>query len=436
MSDQTTNVSPGEFPDQFPDQPDELRSAAPRRSAGGRAVRVVVGVAIFVGVGLGLYAASPWILPLHVSEGPLVQDLGKDHATLVWFLSRSAPCTLTVSGDGGAAREIAVERDGARFQAEIQNLPAGKTCEYRIIAGDKPLHTATLRTAPADNEPFSFVVFGDSGRATRAQYTLARHMADCDPAFLLHTGDMVYPDGARRRYDTRFFEPYAELIDHVPFWPCLGNHDVDKLTKRPNSGYEDVFVVPANGPDDLRGRCYWFDYGPARVVVLDTNLGEKELLAQGAWLRAVFADPAVRWRFVSFHHPPYTAGPHHDDVAVQRAIVPALEAAGVDIVFNGHDHMYERSKPLRGGHVVEPDEGVVYVVTGAGGAKLYEIQPDHEDLFATLVDSVHSFTVVSIYGDTLELRQIGPDGKTLDTWKRTKAMKHTERVQEPDQAAP
>ncbi len=367
----------------------------------------------------GLYAVAPWILPARVLEGPLVQMATESAVTLVWYTTRPTACRALVTIHD---QQLAYDAhgEGRRYVAQITGLSPGTTYPYEIRAGNRRLvgglSFQTNRTAGA---PFTFLVFGDSGTGSRAQYLLGGLMTRTLPPadFLLHTGDLIYPDGARERYEARFFAPYKPLLARVNFWPCLGNHDVQKEDGRAPA-YESVFEVPANGPPgEPADHHYWFDYAAARIVVIDSDVDEAALAGRVApWLREVLADPRPRWRFVAFHHPPYTGGQYRPDERIQRTLVPVLETAAVDLVFCGHDHTYQRTHPLRGGQVVAPGDGVVYIVTGAGGASLYEPRGPRPEYLAFFENTVFSFTQIAVDGAELTGRQISSAGQTLDEW--------------------
>ena len=400
-----------------PGRPRVAARASPRAVLGGAVIAVLVA--------LGLYAAAPWLLPVRIIEGPMLQMAGSDGVTLVWYTTRPAHCDVQVTVDG-QIQTVAAVAEGRRHRVRLTGLAPGTPYPYEIRSADRRLtDDLVFQTNRVSGERFSFLVFGDSGRGTRAQYLLAEEMNRVEPPadFLLHTGDLVYTDGARRRYEARFFAPYRRLLARVNFWPCLGNHDVNRSdTTVPHSeggsaaAYEEVFEVPMNGPPGLPPKYnYWFDYATARVVVIDSNADEGVLRDQVApWLQQVLADPAPRWRFVAFHHPPYTGGKYRGDLRIQRALVPAIEAASVDIVFNGHDHMYQRLRPLRGGQIVPDGEGVLYVITAAGGASLYTPVAERPEYVAALNHLDFSFTQVSVAGDELTLRQIALDGHVID----------------------
>lgn len=383
--------------------------------------RVVLGAVAFVAISFGLYQAAPYLLPVYIVEGPLVQLAGEQSASLVWFTSRPAGhLALTVGADG---RSFPVRVEGRRCVAAIAGLAPGASVPYEIHAKKRTLATKALRTNKPRAAPFRFVVFGDSGKGTQAQRLLGLRMAADDPDLALHTGDLIYGSGERRRYKSRFFDPYAEMLARVAFWPSLGNHDVAERTE--GHPYLQVFELPLNGPAGLAPEHnYWFDYGAARFVVIDSNLDEDTLAEHVApWIVEALAPADIEWRFAVFHHPPYTGGAHDPAARVQSALVPAFEQAGVDIVFSGHDHMYERTAPMRGGSPAPDGRGVVYVVTGAGGARLYEPLPPEQrpEYLAALDASIHSYTRVSIAQQRLLLEQISVEGRTLDSWTLDKS---------------
>ena len=380
-------------------------------------LRVLFGAVVFFVVGVLTYVVSPWVLPVRILEGPMLQQVTADAVSVVWYTSRPAECAITLTTDEGE-HTTPVANDGRRCRVRLTDLEPGQAYPYRISRGSRRLAEATLHTARQPGYSFSFIVFGDSGTGGRAQYLLADQMVLAVPDFLLHTGDLIYGRGERSYFNDRFFAPYRELLKQVCFWPCLGNHDIAE----PDLGapYLEVFELPENGPaGSTPERSYWFDYAAARIAVIDSNLDEPQLRDVVApWLTDVMSEPGPRWKFVSLHHPPYTGGAYQPDQRVQNALVPVFEAVGVDIVFAGHDHMYQRTAPIRAGEVVEEGAGVVYVVSGAGGALIYDaLPPDQRPAYViALNDEVHSFTRVNIDGDTLRLRQIAVDGEVIDDW--------------------
>ncbi len=213
------------------------------------------------------------------------------------------------------------------------------------------------------------------------------------------------------------------MLARIDFWPCLGNHDFG--ARGDAAAYREVFELPENGPpadssapqELAPERNYWFDYASCRIAVIDSNVGEDVLSQHVApWLRQVMSAPEPRWRFVVCHHPPYTGGKYAPDERLQRTIVPVVDETGVDVVFCGHDHNYQRTQPLKGGQVVAPGQGTVYIVTGAGGAQLYPIKPANQRPAYIVCGEGqrHSFTQVTVNGDELRLDQVALGGTLLD----------------------
>ncbi|MDX2200721.1 MAG: metallophosphoesterase [Phycisphaerae bacterium] len=372
---------------------------------------------LLLGLGLvGWHFATPWIMPLRVTAGPFVQRCETQSLTLSWFTTRPADCAVEVVTDAGP-RKVAAKREGLRHTATIDGLAPGQTYQYSLKAGETALpevggvaHTAP----PSSSRSARFVVFGDSGHGYREQYLLAKRIEDAQPDFIVHTGDLIYPGGEREHYRDRFFVPYRAVLQRAPFWPSIGNHDHADA-----SAYLEYFDLPGNGPADAKPeRHYWFDWGAARFVIVDSNAKEAELATVVApWVESTFAGFEGDWRFVVFHHPPHTAGRYPPDAKMTKTLVPAMQRAGVDVVFNGHDHMYERTHPLIDG-ARDDVTGIVYIVSGAGGAKLYQPR-DPTSLpsnYALRHHTAHSFTTVELTPDGLRATQQTVDGTLLDEW--------------------
>jgi hypothetical protein len=257
----------------------------------------------------GLCFAFVWgadtILPVRIDEGPLIQMPQPMQTTLVWYTSRPAKCTLHVEGHLSSPISPESSENQQRHTANLGRLSPDTEYAYRItLESGRELFSGTLDSPKDANALFSFIVFGDSGKGTRAQYALAQQMLERRPDFMLHTGDLVYSDGARHKYPDRFFGPYRKTIARVPFFPCLGNHDIAEDGRA--LPYESVFELPQNGPDGRPAdHEYWFDYGSARFAVFDSNISQAEMESKIApWLREVFDANAPEWRFISCHHPP------------------------------------------------------------------------------------------------------------------------------------
>ena len=399
-------------------------SAVPRsqnRRAGWLTLpELLSGALLLAALGYALLRVSPWLLPVRIVEGPLIQHTATTAFTIVWVTTRPVAGHVAVR-IAGQPRKFEVRSTATHNSATIDGLSPGESYEYEILAGDRPVPDGKgiVRTNKPAGESFRFVVFGDSGRGWQAQYKLAARMVENQPDFLLHTGDLIYPAGERADYARSFFTPYRRLIRNVAFWPSLGNHDIPNI-----DAYHGVFELPPNGPTGLAAEDnYWFDYSDARFVVLDSNASAEGLKEKiSPWLRQVFAERPNCWKVVVFHHPPFTASRHKPNKKVHESLVPAINEAGVDIVFNGHNHLYERIRPPHGDGASAATSVPVYVVTGAGGYSLYETadanRPAHIE---KQYNAMHSFTSVGVTADTMTVRQIALDGHEVDSFELKKS---------------
>ena len=254
-----------------------------------------------------------------------------------------------------------------------------------------PHATLPLFPLPDLSNAVTFAAIGDSGSGDAAQneiaslmfryYTEARRFT-----FVLMLGDNLYDDD----YTGEFALPYKDLLDaKVPFYAALGNHDRDL----------EQHYKPFNMNDVDR---YQFDAGNARFVALNSNRPNDA--AQMAWLDKAFADAGSKWRITFFHHPLYSSGEHASQSrdSIRPALEPALIRNHVNVVFAGHEHLYER---------ISPQHGIRYFVSGGGGRKLYDLKTSDFDEVAF---SEHHFMVLEISGDTLYYEAISHTGHILD----------------------
>jgi hypothetical protein len=197
----------------------------------------------------------------------------------------------------------------------------------------------------------------------------------------------------------------------VPCMPALGNHDVAQGAYS-GLAYLNNFYLPTNGPAGQIERNYSFDYGNVHFVSFDSNpftnaaINAGTVTAIKTWLSNDLAATSKPWKLVYFHHPPYTStGSHDDNEDVKTNIMPIVEAAGVQMVFNGHQHWYERMNAIK---------GVYHITTGDGGQDLSTLT-SQEPYSAKLLQGVFGFTMVNIDGTKLSLKHL-TNGLTADTF--------------------
>jgi hypothetical protein len=231
----------------------------------------------------------------------------------------------------------------------------------------------------------------------------------------------VVDDGpAKGQWTGDLFRPCADLFGRVPVYPCIGNHEKN------HANYYRYFALPA--PEYY----YSFRYGNAEFFALDTNTNRTASLLPGGeqyrWLEKGLAASDAAWKFCFHHHPAYSSdsddfgdtakgGTAAGDVRV-RPLAALYEKYKVDVVFNGHIHLYERTWPVRGGKVDEK-AGVTYVTTGGGGGKLEDFGPTPTFFQHELRVDYH-FCHVAVHQGVLHFKAYDQDGRVFDHFTRRK----------------
>jgi len=316
--------------------------------------------------------------------------------------------------------------------ATVTGLTAGSTYYYRVYTSGHdltPWSEITFTTAPEPTaSQLTFVAFGDSRppdyRSPPSQGALdvATEMAQHHFDLALHTGDIVHSggicsgsDSTWNQYIRAYFELYRESMGNVPFYPSVGNHELNGGDCG-YQGYTDVYHLPGNAPPGDAEEYYSFDWGTVHIIALDTNQDYSAGSAQHNWLVNDLQANTQPWKFAFFHHPAYSSGIHGSTPEVQTHLVPIFETYGVDVVFYGHDHHYERSCPILNGACTTPqDGGVVYYVTGGGGAPLYPA-------LGAWFTAYHSYTryhfvKVDLDDCLLRLQAVDADGNLFDSYE-------------------
>jgi 3',5'-cyclic AMP phosphodiesterase CpdA len=242
--------------------------------------------------------------------------------------------------------------------------------------------------------------------------------------FILTTGDNAYDNGDYSEFQSKVFQVYENLFSRVPIYPTLGNHDY-----KTNSGapYLDFFDLPQNAwrSSDVE-RYYSFDYANVHFVALDSNipLDADDSAASDDmydWLHADLGRTTQTWKIIAFHHAPYSTGPHGTDERALSRLVPILEKYGVDLVFNGHDHIYERSQPLHSGRTTTPDlGGIVYIVSGAGSAASYSCSSASWVAVSYCSKSYGLYARLNVNGNALTVEAVDENGQSKDTYVMNK----------------
>jgi hypothetical protein len=249
---------------------------------------------------------------------------------------------------------------------------------------------------PASADSLKFAVIGDSGTGSPSQYRIAERLtaarAGFPYEFVLMMGDNLYGSEGPSAYDKKFERPYKPLLDAgIKFYASLGNHD------EPNQRFYKGFNM--NGE-----RFYSFKpKGNVRIFALDSNYMDKTQLD---WIEKELAASGSDWKIVFFHHPIYSSGGRHgSDEELRAQLEPLFLKHGVDAVFQGHEHFYER---------IKPQKGVYYFISG-GAAKLREGNVGNSGLTAKKFDTGYHFMLIEVAKDVLNFQAITDQGKVVDS---------------------
>ncbi|WP_435010684.1 fibronectin type III domain-containing protein [Tundrisphaera lichenicola] len=266
-----------------------------------------------------------------------------------------------------------------RHRAIVEGLAPDTRYAYSVGDGTPNGWTdwRTVQTAPSVLRDFGFLYMGDAqcGLERWGDLLHVAHRRRPDAGFLLLAGDLVDRGNERTNWD-HFFLRAAGVFEEIPFMPSVGNHEY--LDLGPEI-YRGTFDLPANGPAGIDPNLvYSFEYSDAFVAVLDSNLGlydSRLAKAQTDWLDEALTRTRATWKFVTFHHPVYASHPTRENPPIGEAWGPVFDKHHVDMVLQGHDHAYLRTRPMRAGRPVEsPAEGTVYVVS-VSGEKFCEQDP-------------------------------------------------------------
>ena len=283
-------------------------------------------------------------------------------------------------------------------RALLRLLPAVLTAGGLLLPL-KPGFSQASSPAPASDAKTTlrFLAVADTGSADGNQRTLGQQMAAVHRRkpvdLVILGGDNIYPSGNIALVESTFRRPYGELLRAgVPFHAVLGNHDIRTDNGRPQVAYK---------PFGMKGRFYTLRRGPVDFFMLDTN-GNADWQRQISWLRTLLASSRAPWKVVVGHHPIYSSGFYGNDPHLAAKLSTLMRRHGVQLYINGHDHNYERSKPI---------DGITYLVVGGGGASLRPVISTAQTARAA---SVFSFAEIEASPQELKLWAWDKNGRPID----------------------
>lgn len=250
-------------------------------------------------------------------------------------------------------------------------------------------------TLPNKEGTVRFAVIGDTGTGSDKQHELAQLMLRYRQVFpfefVLMMGDNMYGSEKAGDYKKKFEDVYRALLDQkVKFYAALGNHDES------NQRFYEHF--------NMDGQEYYrFQKDNVSFYSLNSNYMDKR---QVDWLQEKLANDTAEWKIAYFHHPPYSSGGKHgSDTKLREIIEPIFLKHGVNVVFAGHEHFYER---------IKPQQGIYYFISGSGGKLRRGDVKEGSPLTAKAYDRDMSFMLIEIVDNQMHFQVVSRTGQTVD----------------------
>ncbi|RLC51085.1 MAG: hypothetical protein DRZ79_03360 [Candidatus Cloacimonadota bacterium] len=261
-----------------------------------------------------------------------------------------------------------------------------------VSAADANISSIGRDSIPKFNNPI-YVIYGDTRSDYDAHRRVIKAIERVNPVYVFHTGDFIRGSEVEEQWEI-FDEITSHLRKTAKFFPVIGNHEAD---------HEDSFF--ARFPYLHGEHWYSVDDNKLHFIILDSNSETREDCAQYNWLQNDLENIPADNKFiiVLVHHPLFTTGPHPDDEkGLRETFMPLFEEYGVDVVFSGHNHSYERSF----------NNGIYYIVSAGGGAPLYEQARSSE--YSQLYLAEYNFCKLFRFGDKLIIDVLNPQLELLD----------------------
>ena len=249
---------------------------------------------------------------------------------------------------------------------------------------------------PLKSNSVRFAAIGDMGTGDPPQYEVARRMVEARRSFpfdfVIMLGDNLYGGSKPSDFENKFELPYKLLLDAgVKFYASLGNHDNAK----------ELFYKFFN----MNGESYYtYKKGNVRFFVLNSKYVNPK---QFAWLETQLQEAGnTDWKICYFHHPLYSSGRFHGpSTDLRQLLEPLFIKYGVDVVFAGHEHVYER---------IHPQHGIYYFTEGASG-ELRRGNLTRSAITAKGFDADRTFMLIEIAGEEMYFQTVSQAGATVDS---------------------
>ncbi|MDX2146369.1 MAG: LamG-like jellyroll fold domain-containing protein [Planctomycetota bacterium] len=354
-------------------------------------------------------------------EAPYLQAPTPTSMTVMWETSLPARAHVEYGTTAGLGKKTEPGSEATMHEIVVSGLEPHTSYFYKVVAtgGDgKTIESATyqLQTAVRPNDAYAFTVIGDTQRNPAVTGKLAKLAYALRPNFQVHCGDVVDDGPDKKQWLGDLLGPQSQLLARVPMMPVIGNHE------RNDSLYYQYFSLP--NPEYY----YTFTYGNAQFFMVDTNKKTDPESEQHKWLERDLAASTATWKIAMHHHPIWSSdendygdtykGPSTHGEMKHRSLASLYEKYGVDVVFTGHIHVYERTWPLREGKI-DRKNGVLYITSGGGGGGLEAMTPTRT-WFNVHFAPVHHICYVTVHENYMQLKAYDQNGLLFDTFELEK----------------
>ncbi len=369
------------------------------------------------GVRLAELEARPAVAQNGFVVDPYLQFGTRDSMTVMWRTATKGTSVVHYGATLECDQETSVPGAAEIHEVRLGNLEPETQYFYSVETTledgsvvESPASTFTTAVNP--ETPFAFAVFGDTQKNPKVSGQLAVMAWAQRPSFLVHVGDLVDKGSIAGHWTEHFFPGMKPIAQRIPFYPVLGNHEEN------SQNYFDYMSLPT--PE----YHYQFTYGNTQFFMIDSNRNIAPGSEQFEWLREELSKSKAVWKIACHHHPPYSSD--EDDygnlwktrVSTRgdlraRQLSALYDEFGVDIVWSGHIHSYERTWPVREGRAVE-QKGTVYMITGGAGGGLETAGPFRPH-FQNNVKHGHHYCMVMVNGHIMEIKAFDLEGQLFDT---------------------
>ena len=331
---------------------------------------------------------------LQIVRGPYLSLAEPGSVTVAWGALDSYKSIVNYWPEGKPEEKKSIEvepkeiKDGYQYAAKLTGLKAQSRYTYEVQMGSVKSDAYTFISAPDNKEAtFTFNVYGDTQNRKRHSEVIEAMNKQEDVAFLLHQGDIVNAPVPSEYVN--FFSVAKPLIARVPFYPIRGNHDAQHYT------FNDYFELP--GIEDY----YSFVYGSVYVLAVNSPAPFGPGTEQYKWIeKDLEAHKDIPWKVAFFHYTAYSPTAGDNDMNVRNYLLPLFEKYGVNLVFNGHTHVYDH-------YFVN---NVHCVITGGGGG--WELTYE-----TSKYNAPFNYIKVHVSPEKLVVEGLKPSGELIETFE-------------------